>query len=137
MWKLILCDYSHTYLLVEGTITITFTREPTTTDEVTKWLVKKTKGVILKDFTLFSDCISKINNKKIDNAKDLDIVMPVYDLTEPSDTYSKTSGKLCPYYRDKPHDTTIANSESFKCKTGITVKTVVAGDTKNVEIAVP
>ena len=28
----------------------------------------------------FSDCISEINNTQIDNAKDLDAVMPMYNL---------------------------------------------------------
>ena len=48
----------------------------------------------------------------------------------------KTSGSLWQYYRDDPNDN-IPQSESFKYKTKITGKTPAAGNTKNVEIAVP
>ena len=40
------------------------------------------------------NCLSKINNTQIVNAKYIDIVMPLYDLIEYSDNYSKTSGGL-------------------------------------------
>ena len=36
---------------------------------------------------LFTDCISEINNSQIDNAKDIDVVMPMYNLIEYSDNY--------------------------------------------------
>ena len=49
----------------------------------------------------FINCISKINNTLIDNAEDLDIVMPMYILTEYSKNYSKTTGILWNYYRDE------------------------------------
>ena len=38
------------------------------------------KEVILKNCALFANCISEINNTQIDNAKDLDAVMPTYNL---------------------------------------------------------
>ena len=47
-------------------------------------------------------CISEINNTKIDNAKDSDIVMPIYNLIEYNDNSSKTSGILWQYHGDKP-----------------------------------
>ena len=47
---------------------------------------------------LFTNCISEINNTQIDNAKDIDIVMPMYNLIEYSDNYSKTSGNLWQCY---------------------------------------
>ena len=50
--------------------------------------------VIFKNCAPFTDCISKINNTQIDNAKDIDIVIPVYNLIVYSDNYSKTSGSL-------------------------------------------
>ena len=49
----------------------------------------------------FTDCISKINNTQVDNAKYFDVVMPMYNFIEYSDSYSKTSGSLWWYYRDK------------------------------------
>ena len=41
-------------------------------------------------------------NTQVGNAKDTDLVMPMYNLIEDrSDTYSETSGSLCQYYRDE------------------------------------
>ena len=60
----------------------------------------------------------------------------MYNLTEYSDNNSKASGNLWLYYKDDPNDS-IIQSESFKYKTKITGKTPAAGNTKNVEIAVP
>ena len=76
------------------------------------------------------------NNTDIDNAQDIDIVMPMYNLIEYSDNYSKTSESLWQYYKDEPNDK-IANSESFKSKRKITGNTPDDGNTKDVEIIVP
>ena len=62
--------------------------------------------------------------------------MPMYNLIEYSDNYSKTSGSLWQYYKDEPNDN-LANSESFKSKVKITGKTPNNGNTKDVEIIVP
>ena len=48
--------------------------------------------------------------------------MPMYNLIECSDNYSKPSGSLCPYYKDDPNDN-IVESESFKFENKITGKT--------------
>ena len=50
---------------------------------------------------MFTDCISEINNKEIDHAKDIDVVILMYNLTEYSDNYMKTFGSLWQYYRDE------------------------------------
>ena len=78
----------------------------------------------------------KQNKQHNDNAKDIDIVMPMYNLTEHSDNYSKTSGSLWQYHKDDPNDN-ITQSESFKYKIKITGKTPVDGNTKDVETIVP
>ena len=78
----------------------------------------------------------KPNNADIDNAQYIDIVTPMYNLTEYSDNYSKTSGSLWQYYKDEPNDN-ITQSESFKSKIKITGRTLAAGNTKYVEIIVP
>ena len=62
--------------------------------------------------------------------------MPMYNLIEYSDNYSKTSGSLCQCYRDEPNDN-FADSESFKSKIKITGETPAAGNEKDVEIMVP
>ena len=50
------------------------------------------KKVIFKNCAPFTNCISKINTTQIDNAEYIDIEMPMYNLKEYSDNYSKTSG---------------------------------------------
>ena len=62
--------------------------------------------------------------------------MPMYNLTEYSDNYSKTSESLWQYYKDDPNDN-LTDSESFKSKVKITRKTSNNGNTKDVEIIVP
>ena len=57
--------------------------------------------MIIKTCAPFTDCISKINNTQVDNAKDNDTVIPMLNLIEYSDNYSKTSGSLWQYYRDE------------------------------------
>ena len=126
-----LCDYADAYILVKGTITITGAGN----DDAAKQLDERNKGVIFKNCAPFTKCISRINNTDIDNAQDIDIVMPMYNLIEYSDNYSKTSESLWQYYKDDPNDN-ITQSESFKSKMNITRKTPAAGNTKDVEIIV-
>ena len=68
--------------------------------------------------------------------KIFDVVMPVYNLIEYSDNYSKSSGSLWQYYRDGPHDF-LTDSKSFKSKMKITGNTPTYVNTKDVKIAVP
>ena len=127
-----LCDYADAYILVKGTITITGAGN----DDAAKRLDERNKGVIFKNCAPFTKCISRINNTDIDNAQDIDIVMPMYNLIEYSDNYSKTSGSLWQYYKDDPNDN-IEDSKSFKFKVKITGKTPNNGNTKDDEIIIP
>ena len=72
------------------------------------------------------------NITEIDNAKDINIVMPMYNLIEYSDNCLKTSGSLWLYYKDEPNDN-LADSESFKSAVKITGNTPTDGYTKAVE----
>ena len=72
-----------------------------------------------KNCVPFTKCISRINNAAIDNAQDINIVMPRYNLIEYSDNYSKKSASLWQYYKDDPNDN-ITQYESFKSKIKIT-----------------
>ena len=85
-----LCDYADVYILVKGTITTTGAGD----DAALRKANKRNKGVIIKNYVPFSKCIRKINDMEIDNAQDIHIVMPMYNLIEYSDNYSKTSGSL-------------------------------------------
>ena len=64
-----LCDHSDTYILVKGTITVSNTGTAAVPNN-------RNKKVIFKNCTPFTDCVSEINNKKIDHGKNIDIVMP-------------------------------------------------------------
>ena len=83
-----LCDYSDASILVKGTISVNNTATEGAAANNTN------RKVIFKDYAPFTNCISEINNTKIDNAKDIDIVMPMYNLMEYSDNYAKTTGSL-------------------------------------------
>ena len=72
------------------------------------------ESVAFKNNAPFINCISKIDGVQIDNAEDLDVVIPMYNLLEYSKNYRKTTGSLRNYYRDKPSDPLSANYESFK-----------------------
>ena len=98
-----LCDYADSYILVKGTITITGEGA----DAAAERADERDKGVTFKNCAPFTKCISRINNTDIDNAHDIDIVMPMYNLIEYSDNYSKTSGSLWQYYKDDPNDNLI------------------------------
>ena len=52
------------------------------------------KDIIIKNCASFTNCISEINNTQTDNAKDIGIVTPMYNLIEYSDNYYTTSGSL-------------------------------------------
>ena len=118
------------YILVSGTIT------GAGEDDAAKRADERNKGLIFKNCAPFTDCTSEINNTEIDNAKYIDVVMPMYNLIEYSNNYSKTSGSLWQYYRDEPNEN-ITESESFKFKVKLTGEIPNADNKKNVEIAVP
>ena len=127
-----LCDYAGTYILVKGTITITYVGD----DDPAKRLDERNKSAIFQKCAPFTKCICRINNTDIDNTQEIDIVMPIYNLIGYSDNYSKTSGSLWQYYKDDPNDN-ITQFESLKSKIKITGKTPAADNAKDVEVIVP
>ena len=113
-----LCDYANACILVKGTITITGNAGAPAGRTEAKLLAarqadERDKSVIFKNCAPFTKCISRINNEDLANAQDIDIVMPMYNLIEYSDNYSKTSGSLWQYHKDDPNEN-ITQSESFK-----------------------
>ena len=112
-----LCDYSDAYIAVKGGITLTKTANKTFIDVRNRLLA-------LKNNAPFTGCILKINVVLIDNAENLDLVMPTYNFLEYSKNYRKAAGSLWNYYRNKPNDfpannyntNPIANSKSFTYK---------------------
>ena len=104
------------------------------------------KELTLKNNTPFISCISKINGELVENAEDLDIVMPMYNLFEYSTNYEKTSGSLFNYYRDEPKEHTIGagddainisirNSKSFDYKTAI-IGSLDAGEDEKEDVTI-
>ena len=85
-----LCDYSDAYIPVSGTITITGEGD----SDAKKRADERNKGVIFRNCAQCTECISSISNTQIGHEKDIDVVMPTYNLIEYSDNYSKTSGDL-------------------------------------------
>ena len=127
-------DYSDAYIILSKTITVAALAAGGGNNNI---------QVVFKNCTPFTDCISEINNTQIDNAKDIDVVMPMYSLIQYSDNYSIISGSLCQYYRDETtlnSDDTLdnfpGNSSSFKLKQKIIGSTGNDG-TKDVQIMVP
>ena len=138
MLKSSLCDYSDAYILIKGNISVNNTAAAGAAVNNTN------KKVIFKNSAPFTNFISEINNRQIDNAKDIDIVMPMYNFIEYSDNYAKTTGNLWQYCKDIPAQNnnneitefTAGNTtHSFNFKAKITGQT--GNDrTKDVEIMV-
>ena len=85
MLRLSLCDYSDACILVSGTITIKALAANGGNNDI---------QVVFKNCAPFTNCISDINNTQADNAKDIDIVIPMYNVVEYSDNCSKTPVSL-------------------------------------------
>ena len=100
-------DYNDAYILVKGNILVNNTAAAGADADNTN------KKVIFKNCAPFTDCISKINNTQIDNAEYTDIVMPMYNLIEYSDNYSKESGSLLPYCKEIPAVNNAGNIVGF------------------------
>ena len=148
-----LCDYSDAYVLVKGTITVT---APGANNGVNNIRDQKNRSLILKNNALCITCITRINGELNEDADDLDIVMPMYNLLECSKNYRKTIGSLYNYYRDELTsdgkdnfaNRNVVNSEAFKYKNKTTGNTynVDAGaqgydvnknGTQEIELAIP
>ena len=111
------CAYSDAYIVIvlKGRINV---RATANTDI-------GQKDSSFKSNAPFRSCITKINSTLMDNAEDLDIIMPMYNLLEYSQNYSITSESLWNYNRDEIDDVDDNTSErkSFKYKTKIKGKT--------------
>ena len=121
-----LCDYADAYILVNGTITVTAAAGSNNIRE------KRNKPLILKNNAAFVSCITKMNNELTEDAEDLDIALPMYNLLQYSENYRKTIGSLCNYYIDELSDDAddnnfnnikVVNSNAFKYKNEITGNT--------------
>ena len=111
-----LCNFSDAYIVVKRDITLEGDNDPN----------KHNKNLAFTNNAPFTNCISNMNGVQIDNAEDLDVVMPIlitYNLFEYCKNYKKTTGNLWNYYRGEPSNPLNTDSESFKYKTSILGKT--------------
>ena len=114
-----LSDFSDAYIVAKGNITVT--EKAITADNieapnntVANASASNTandnafgkKKLVFINNASFINCISKINGVKIDNAEDLDVIMPMYNLLEYSKNYRKTGGSLRNYHRDDTNSST-------------------------------
>ena len=149
-----LCDYSDAYILVKGTITV---RTPGPNNNANNIKDKRNRPLILKNNAPFVSCITRINGELIEDADDLDIFIPMYNLLEYSKNYRKTIGSLYNYYRDELSEDAadnnfdnikVVNSNTFKYKNKIIGNThdidagaqgydVNKNGTQEVELAIP
>ena len=117
-----LCDYNDAYIVVTGNISVANADNDAYDRKFT-----------FKNNVLFFNCISKINGTLIENAEDLDVVMPLYNLLYYSKNYRNTTESLWNYYREEPNSGynnnnrdrihySIKDSESINYKTNITGK---------------
>ena len=147
-----LCDYLDAYILVNGTIKVNGIVNGAENE-----IIRRNRKLILKNNAPFVSCISRINNELIEDADDLDIVMPMYNLLNHSKNYRKAIGSLYNYYRDELSDdnnpnnflnNNVVNSNAFKYKNKITGNTynIAAGAAghdankvgkQDVELAIP
>ena len=143
-----LYDYSDAYILVKGTITVTALGANNGANNIRDKKIENAPSV---------SCITRINGELIEDADDLDIVKPMYNLLEYSKNFRKTIGSLYNYYRDEltndGHDNNfdnrnVVNSEAFKYKNKITGNTynldagaqgydVNKNGTQKIELAIP
>ena len=87
-----LCDYGDAYILVKGTATITKhvglpAGRTAVQIKTSREKDKRNREVIFKNCVPSTDCISEINNTEIDNTRDIDVVIPMYNLIEFKDNY--------------------------------------------------
>ena len=114
------CDFNDAYIVVTGKVNATNANVPP--------IVNYSRSLSLKNSVPFFNCTSKINNQLIEDAQDLDIENPVYNLLYYTKNFRKTTGSFWNYYPDKPssgynNNNTdrifypVRNSESFNNKT--------------------
>ena len=129
-----LCNWSDAYLIVTGKISVTIPNDNA-----------YDKKLAPKNNVPFITCVTRINNVLIDHWQDLDLIMPMYNLTSYSKNYQKTSGSLWNYYRDEPSsgvenniNYSVEGSKSFDYKTDLVRKLEGKNrELENIKITVP
>ena len=95
------CDYNVAYILVRSDITV---------------VVAPATQVAFKNCGPFTNCATKTDETTIDDAENLDLVMPMYNLIEYNSNYSGTTGSLwfCSKDEASNFNNNIASTDNFK-----------------------
>ena len=136
MLRTSLCDFSEAYIILKGKARVIANATGAGAAARDANQNGGNKSFVFKNCAPFTDCITKINSTMIENANNIDLAMPMYNLIEYSENYEKTSGSLWQFKRDELY-ANINDSESFKYKLKFTGETPNNIATKDVEIAVP
>ena len=118
-----MCDYSDAYILVIGNIQ----NKPANS------------VVAFKNCAPFRTCDVTINDEHVENAEDLDNVMPMYNLLEYSDNYQNSTGRFYQFKRDEPpnDNANVANdTTSLVCKSKL-ISGTDDNNVNNVKLVVP
>ena len=122
-----LCDYSDAHILVNGTIAVNGIVNGAENE-----IIRRNRPLILKNNASFVSCITRINGELIEDADDLNVVIPMYNLLEYSKNYRKTIGSLYNYFSDELEDdadldnfanNNVVSSNALKYKNKITGNT--------------
>ena len=118
-----LCDCSDAYILVTGNIH----NKPANSI------------VAFTNCAPFRTCDVTINDEPVENAEDLDIVMPMYNLLEYSDNYQDSTGSLYPFKRDEPPDdnANVANDTTSLVYKSKLISGTDDNNINNVKLVVP
>ena len=129
-----LCDYADAYVLIDGTNRVAGNAPRD----------RQNRPVISKNNAPFVSCITRINGELIEDADDLDVVMPMYNLLEYGKNYRKTIGSLYDYYRDELDDdadlnnhpnNNVVSSSAFKYKSRLLGNTPNINSTNDPAVA--
>ena len=93
-----LCDYSDAYILVTGDITVLNGNQNT--------------PITFKNCSLFTRCVTHLNDERIESSGNLDIIINMYNLLEYSDNFAESSGSLWQYKRDEQNMTNAGNPDN-------------------------
>ena len=119
------------------------------TEDIKVAAVAADTNFAFKNCAPFTRCVTHINDEHVETAKNLDIIMPMYNLLEYSDNYADSSGSLHQFKRDEypmnnnnnPLSVALNNSTSFKYKASLLGKATDADgndrSSKNAKIGVP
>ena len=152
-----LCDFNDSYIVVTGKVNATLQNLLADINPPANNIYNR--KIALKDSASFFNCILKINNQLIEDAQDLDIVMPMFNLLYSSKNFRKTARSFWNYYPDKPNSDysgrlagdslvhynrakifySIKNSESFDYKTKLVGELPVGNNPElpDIKIIVP